>query len=307
MKKTIAIALAAGMALLSAVSVSAVPYELLVNTEEKQSISMYKITGNAPVIDGTFDADAWSDYLVTDAQTPDNINIVCENAFNDLSNEEWLENIFTPAQFYAAYDDTYVYIAAVTEDYEHACISTWEGDYADIRMWTKGTYEAAPKVVYNNGVTDPSAVVAGNTNGLEYAFGRDEASSITCYEYKIAWSDLTGGAQEEFALRISLGYGTETYVDNATDYPPFIGSMYFGYADLTKGERTNVATKESVFQGNIMIPSGEKPAPVVETEAEVVETPAEEAAAPQTFDAGIIAAVAVVISLGGFAVSKKHR
>ena len=42
--------------------------------------------------------------------------------------------------------------------------------------------------------------------------------------------------------------------------------------------------------------------PVPETEAEVVE----EVAAPQTFDAGVIAAVAAVVSLAGFAVSKKH-
>jgi len=45
----------------------------------------------------------------------------------------------------------------------------------------------------------------------------------------------------------------------------------------------------------------------VETEAEVVETPAEETAAPQTFDAGIIAAAAAVISLAGYTLSKKSR
>ncbi len=39
-------------------------------------------------------------------------------------------------------------------------------------------------------------------------------------------------------------------------------------------------------------------------EAETVEAPAE--AAPQTFDMGIIAAVTAVVSLGGYAVAKKH-
>lgn len=47
-------------------------------------------------------------------------------------------------------------------------------------------------------------------------------------------------------------------------------------------------------------------APVVETEAEVVDTVVEAPAAPQTFDAGVIAAVAAVVSLAGYAVSKKH-
>jgi len=42
---------------------------------------------------------------------------------------------------------------------------------------------------------------------------------------------------------------------------------------------------------------------------EVVETPADDAGAtaPQTFDAGVIAAVAALISAAGYAVSKKSR
>lgn len=47
-----------------------------------------------------------------------------------------------------------------------------------------------------------------------------------------------------------------------------------------------------------------------ETEAEVVDAPAAETtttvAAPQTFDAGIVAAVAAIVSAAGYAVSKKH-
>lgn len=50
---------------------------------------------------------------------------------------------------------------------------------------------------------------------------------------------------------------------------------------------------------------------VVETEPEVVETVAEDTAdatteAPKTFDAGIIAAVAAIVSAAGYAISKKH-
>ena len=47
-------------------------------------------------------------------------------------------------------------------------------------------------------------------------------------------------------------------------------------------------------------------APVVETEAEVVEDVVEAPAAPQTFDAGIVAAVAAIVSAAGYAISKKH-
>ena len=45
---------------------------------------------------------------------------------------------------------------------------------------------------------------------------------------------------------------------------------------------------------------------VVETEAEVVDEVVEAPAAPQTFDAGIIAAVAAIVSAAGYAVSKKR-
>ena len=48
-------------------------------------------------------------------------------------------------------------------------------------------------------------------------------------------------------------------------------------------------------------------APVVETEAEVVDVVADApAAAPQTFDAGVIAAVAAIVSAAGYALSKKR-
>ena len=55
-------------------------------------------------------------------------------------------------------------------------------------------------------------------------------------------------------------------------------------------------------------PAEEAEAPVEETvEAPATEAPVEtETTAPQTFDFGIIAAAAAVISLGGYAVAKKH-
>ena len=46
---------------------------------------------------------------------------------------------------------------------------------------------------------------------------------------------------------------------------------------------------------------------VLETEPETVEVVEDAAAAaPQTFDAGIVAAVAAIVSAAGYAISKKH-
>ncbi len=44
----------------------------------------------------------------------------------------------------------------------------------------------------------------------------------------------------------------------------------------------------------------------VETEAEVVDTAVEAGAAPATFDMGIVAAVAAIVSAAGYAISKKR-
>jgi len=75
---------------------------------------------------------------------------------------------------------------------------------------------------------------------------------------------------------------------------------YYGVVDSTVKD-------VKLFKGNGLTDEQLNPAPVVETEAEVVDTPSEEAAAPQTFDAGIIAAAAAVISLAGYTLSKKSR
>ena len=72
-------------------------------------------------------------------------------------------------------------------------------------------------------------------------------------------------------------------------------------------EEAPVATEAPVVETE-----AETEAPAVETEAEVVapaETEApvvEEVAAPQTFDAGVIAAVAAIVSAAGYALSKKR-
>jgi len=46
--------------------------------------------------------------------------------------------------------------------------------------------------------------------------------------------------------------------------------------------------------------------PEPETEAEVVDVVVDAPAAPQTFDAGIVAAVAAIVSAAGYALSKKR-
>ena len=81
---------------------------------------------------------------------------------------------------------------------------------------------------------------------------------------------------------------------------------------------TEAAAEETVAETEATVEETEAPAKeteaetVAETEAaaeETVEAPAADASAetaPQTFDMGIIAAAAAVVSLAGYAVAKKH-
>ena len=78
-----------------------------------------------------------------------------------------------------------------------------------------------------------------------------------------------------------------------------IGQSVWKYANEARGQES---WTDPYNFGTLILGA----APVIETEAEVVEVVEDAAAAPQTFDAGVIAAVAAVVSLAGYAVSKKR-
>ena len=64
------------------------------------------------------------------------------------------------------------------------------------------------------------------------------------------------------------------------------------------------ASAANLFQVSELTLFGDKTAEAVET---VDQTMDDKAEAPQTFDFGVVAAVTAVISLAGFAASKKHH
>jgi len=143
--------------------------------------------------------------------------------------------------------------------------------------------------------TIPFAVLQGTASVYDYAFARNEAECVTCYEFRVAWKDITDGTPDEFRLRIGIGLGISDYEDCGPQYLPFMGATAFGFVE-TRGDDTK-------HNGNTIISAGEKP---VETEAEVVDVVVDAVAAPQTFDAGIVAAVAAIVSAAGYAISKKR-
>ena len=169
--KTIVVVMALFICMALTVFVQAEDYYLVAGSSQRGEIPMYMISGNAPVLDGSFSEEEWGDYLVTDLATPSTPYTYVENSYNNLPQEEWEDKVFTPIRFYATYDDTYVYVCAMTEDKDHACKSDWEGDYADIRIWKPGNYDGEKDYQFNNGIVDTSAVLEGTASVFDYAFG----------------------------------------------------------------------------------------------------------------------------------------
>ncbi|MBQ2706648.1 MAG: hypothetical protein IJF67_00185 [Clostridia bacterium] len=289
MKKTVlAPILAATMIATAATAVQAEKLEYLPNSDKRAEVPMYKITGSAPHIDGTFKADEWKDFLLVDAQKYDNPLIYNENSYNKLTNDEWYKKIFTPSTYYAAYDDTYVYVCAVTKDTDHTAISDWEGDYCDLRFWNKDAYNQKYIFQMNDSVMKVNEIKTGTKKDVKYAFGRDEATSLTCYEFRIPWETITGAGADEFRLNVTLGIGTAVNKADCTDYPPFIGMSGFGFADVSFKD-------DNVYNGHTMIPAGEKPAAPVKEAAKTADP------------ASVMALGALLSASAAYIVSKKKH
>ena len=208
-----------------------------------------------------------------------------------------------------SYDDQYVYGYVQFVD-ANSHDNAWDDDPGS--MWYSGALQinfsdadeaGDQRLEYGIGLTNNGKKIT-NTWG-DYLGGGFEAADAdwTCdvegdtvtYEFRTpfsAFSDSVKGKEGDqigFCLVISWGneqdYIHTQLASGCTGDP---GKAADNYAKVTLGDQI-----------------------VVETEPETVETVADAAAettteAPKTFDAGIIAAVAAIVSAAGYAISKKH-
>lgn len=209
-----------------------------------------------------------------------------------------------------SYDDQYVYTYVQFED-ANGHNNTWDADPGS--LWYSGALQVNysdadetgdQRLEYGIGVSSDTGDKLNNVwadyLGSGYVPSNDDWSftedgDTLTYEFRTpfsAFSDsVTGkeGEQVGFCLVISWGndqdYIHTQLASGCTGDP---GKEAGNFAKVTLGDQI-----------------------VVETEPEVVETVADAAAdttteAPKTFDAGIIAAVAAIVSAAGYAISKKH-
>ena len=132
-----------------------------------------------------------------------------------------------------------------------------------------------------------------NIEGKYQIVAVENADGYT-YEISIAMADFCSG----FYFKEGTVLGFDIQINSKSDDAESRTSAY-GWADTT-----NIGWQYPYVFGDLEL----APAPVVEaeTEAEVAISPDTATTAPATFDAGVLAALAAIVSAAGFALSKKH-
>lgn len=326
-RKLSCVGIALLVAMMTATSVSAlVPYEL--EDYGQKTYSVYSTT-KAPVVDGVVNEGEYGEPVAV-------YNLGDGNCYwngDEFSDDELAELIPSDITMYMTYDDTYVYIALTCTDLSHMTPNpgndVWDGDYMewDILLPCETFDDLNNKIRFALGADNTGDVTGYYANIPDYANPENSVSEqikdlnknnvtingdLTTYEAKLSWAELLGtdGAPESALYYVQLGCSSEDLADQS-DYAAYLGVLRCApkYDDDTKADLEANGGVGS-FAYNVLNFAGE--APVPETEPETVEAPAAEdtaateAAAPQTFDMGIVAAVAAVVSAAGYALSKKR-
>ena len=172
--------------------------------------------------------------------------------------------------------------------------------------------------------------LGANACWTECVITRDEATKTTTYEtifdLKNALPETMVGEGDQFYIRqivlCTMDEGTEDIVD--VNVPGIVDGDYFYWLlnlEAAPAPVVEVVEEPVVEEAPVVEEVVEEPVveetpvveEVVEVVEEVVEAPVEEVVveevvetAPQTFDFGVVAAIAAIASLAGFAASKKH-
>ena len=239
-----------------------------------------EIKNGTPVLDGVLD----DIYTQSASFTLDNPGFYCwgDGSVDNCGN----------ATAYFLWDADYLYVCVVAEDstvFSAGPDADWQNDAAE--MWfldedLKFKVHAAADGNFFLGA-DADGAVAWE-KGFE---GAKNAAGTTddgwCIEVALPMNDLGAGKEFGFNLQVNDIYSTDAAASGAAS-----------------GAQTPEDFTMKLVADQVVLPEPETEAPVAD---EVVDTAAETVVeAPKTFDAGIIAAVAAIVSAAGYAISKKH-
>ena len=190
---------------------------------------------------------------------------------------------FSEAASYFLWDDNYLYVCTVNVDDTPVALTgekTWQNDAAELWFIDEGLRHKI------HAAADGNFFLGGDGDGQNpYDFaGAKSVANYTdygwCIEVALPMNDLGAGKEFSFTLQ----------VNNCLDDGAAAGSA--------SGSQAGDYAMKCVAEEVVL--------PEPETEAEVVDVVVDAPAAPQTFDAGIVAAVAAIVSAAGYALSKKR-
>ena len=202
---------------------------------------------------------------------------------------------------YMAWDNDYLYVFAdVTDEAVTAAAdvtSIWANDSIEVYINLSGAEGNITDINAAQYTAGPS-YTAWAGGGLHRDNNMDASTFAYTYtdtgytmEMAIAWGDEYTPA-EGASFPFCAGVNDDADADPATRE----------FHNFTGAGQANAWSVADATWDSLTLTAEEYVEPEPETVAEVVE----EAAAPQTFDAGVIAAVAAIVSAAGYAISKKR-
>ena len=228
-----------------------------------------EILKGTPELDGVLD----------DIYTQSAVYTITEDKVNYAWGDADIQD-FSNAASYFLWDDNYLYICTVNADDTPVALTgekTWMNDAAEMWFIDEGLHHKI------HAAADGNFFLGGDKDGqTPYDFaGAKSVANYTddgwCIEVALPMNGLAAGKEFSYTLQVN------NCLDDGAAAGSASGSQLADYG-------MKCVAEEVVL-------------PEPETVAEAVE---EVVAAPQTFDAGVIAAVAAVVSAAGYALSKKR-
>lgn len=271
--------------------------------ERTAELEIPRVGSVTPTIDGIFDpAEGWGEPLVSIDSS--NIGQYITDPTAGYTSKD--------IKGYYRWDETNLYFCCVIGDTDHTNPTEpggnpWCGD--SIRFDMKSDVESEDlnntskywfalcndgNVYFYQEIAETGLeVVGGDAATSGYKVVHDKEAGTTVYEVAVKWD-------KNLAAESSISSGLEFIT--AQRVLEMSSDMTEPMQAVQLGGYTEAGTKWFVATLVDALPE------VANTEAEVVtDAAADEVAAPQTFDAGVIAAAAAIVSAAGFTLSRKNR
>ncbi len=207
---------------------------------------------------------------------------------------------------WAAWDDDYLYVYVEVNDDTVTkaadVTSVYMNDSIEVYINLSGEEGAIADINAAQYTVGPSFTewAGGGLHRENNMADAEFAYTYTDFGYTMELA-LPWGA--DYSVEEGASIGFVVGINDDADEDPLTREFH-NFTNANQGSAWSTA--DSTWD-NLTMVADEYVEPVVETEPEVVaDAAAETVAAPQTFDAGIVAAVAAVVSAAGYAISKKR-